>query len=69
RQRVSLTNELEQLEKEGDLYFGLHVSQESVMSCYVRNRDDQHIHFVDGSQGGYTQAAIMLKKKLRGSEL
>ncbi|MFT5165733.1 MAG: hypothetical protein ACI8P3_000961, partial [Saprospiraceae bacterium] len=45
------------------------VSQESVMSCYVRNRDDQHIHFVDGSQGGYTQAAIMLKKKLRGSEL
>lgn len=64
KQRVLLTAALEQLEREGDIYFGLHVCEESVISCYVRNRDDQHIHFVDGSQGGYTQAAIMLKKKL-----
>jgi len=26
--------------------------------------DEQHIHFVDGSEGGYTMAAGMLKKKL-----
>jgi len=35
------------------------------MSCYVRDRKDQHVHFVDGSGGGYTQAAGMLKKKIR----
>ena len=64
KQRILLTTELERLEKDGDLFFGMHVSRESVMSCYVRNRDDQHIHFIDGSQGGYTQAASMLKKKL-----
>ena len=45
--------------------FGLHVSNESVMSCYVRDRRDQHIHFVDGAEGGYTLASIVLKKKLR----
>ncbi len=64
-QRERLTKALEEIEKEGDIFFGLHVSEESVMSCYVRNREDQHIHFVDGSQGGYTQAAGMLKKKLK----
>ena len=44
--------------------FGIHCSPASIMSCYVRNRDDAHIHFVDGADGGYTSAAIMLKKKL-----
>jgi Protein of unknown function (DUF3095) len=35
-----------------------------VMLCYVHNVDDGHIHFVDRSEGGYTQAAKMLKRKL-----
>ena len=64
-QREELTRELNRIEAAGEIIFGLHVSQESVMSCYVRNREDQHIHFVDGSKGGYTQAAGILKKKLR----
>ena len=64
-QREALTKALNQFEAAGEILFGLHVSQESVMSCYVRNREDQHIHFVDGSKGGYTQAAGVLKKKLR----
>ena len=65
QQREELTRELNRIEAAGEILFGLHVSQESVMSCYVRNRDDQHIHFVDGSKGGYTQAAGVLKKKIR----
>lgn len=63
-QRRALVRVLDQLETKGEITFGLHVSGESVMSCYVRNREDQHIHFVDGSDGGYTQAAKMLKGKL-----
>jgi len=43
--------------------FGLHSSPESVITCYVRNRIEGHIHFVDGSSGGYTHAASMLKGK------
>ena len=62
-QRLSLIDFLEEMEKNGDILFGYHPSPESIMSCYVRNRTDQHIHFVDGSKGGYTQAAKMLKAK------
>jgi Protein of unknown function (DUF3095) len=64
RQREQLETALNQLEKEGDIIYGLCVSAESVMSCYVRNMNDKHIHFVDGAGGGYTRAAAVLKKKI-----
>ena len=63
-QREQLRSRLDQLEQAGEIWYGLHTSAESVMSCYVRDRIDQHIHFVDGSEGGYTQAAKMLKQKM-----
>lgn len=66
-QRKKLQEVLTQLENNGELYFGFHVSRESVMSCYVRDLEDGHIHFVDGSEGGYTKAAGFIKKKLAGS--
>ena len=55
------------MERAGLLTYGLFVSRESVMSCYVSDRSDKHIHFVDGSDGGYTRAAGMLKQKLRAA--
>lgn len=64
-QRLMLEKSLNELEKNGEIQFGLYVSRESVMSCYVRDLQDDHIHFVDGSDGGYTQAAGILKLKLR----
>lgn len=66
KQREELDLRLKKLEEEGLIQYGLFVSQESVMSCYVRSMDKNHIHFVDGSDGGYTRAAGMLKKKLPG---
>ena len=62
-QREMLVNELNKLEAEGEIYYGLFVSKESVMSCYVRNLNDRHIHFIDGAEGGYTKAAGMIKQK------
>jgi hypothetical protein len=64
-QRQNLLAVLDDLEKEGSLIYGYYVSEESVLSCYVRSLDESHIHFVDGAKGGYTQAAGMLKKKLK----
>ncbi|MEZ5038312.1 MAG: DUF3095 family protein [Saprospiraceae bacterium] len=64
QQRQALCEALEKMEAAGECFYGLHVCRESIMSCYVRNRQDEHIHFVDGSQGGYTQAARILKDKL-----
>ncbi|MGQ2985410.1 DUF3095 domain-containing protein [Flavobacterium sp.] len=68
RQREDLQKLLETMEKEGSILYGLHVSNASVMSCYVRDMEDGHIHFVDGSEGGYTQAARMLKGKLHSGQ-
>ena len=65
KQRLLLEQSLTKLEKAGQIKFGLCVSRESVMSCYVRDLQDDHIHFVDGSEGGYTKAAGMLKLKLK----
>lgn len=65
-QRSRLINVLNDLEQKGEIFYGLYLSSESVMSCYVRDLKDDHIHFVDGAGGGYTQAAKMLKEKMRG---
>lgn len=63
RQRRQLEAGLDRMEREGLITYGLAVSSESVMSCYVRDYTDKHIHFVDGADGGYTLAATVLKRK------
>ncbi|RFZ85589.1 DUF3095 domain-containing protein [Mucilaginibacter terrenus] len=65
KQRAELEKVLDKLEAQGKLVYGMFISQASVMSCYVRDLKDDHIHFVDGAEGGYTQAAKMLKAKLK----
>ena len=46
----------------GTAFYGLHRQKGAVMTCFSRSalRDD-HIHFIDGAQGGYTAAATALK--------
>ncbi len=63
KQREQLMQALDEYERTGDIHYGIFVSKESVMSCYVRNMNEDHIHFVDGAEGGYTKAAGLLKKK------
>lgn len=65
QQRIKLIKALDQLENKGELIYGYHVSNASIMSCYVRDMKNDHIHFVDGAEGGYTKAASMLKGKLK----
>ncbi|UKT65700.1 DUF3095 domain-containing protein [Pedobacter mucosus] len=67
KQRFELEKALGLMEKNDEIYFALYVSDESVMSCYVRDLVDDHIHFIDGSEGGYTQAAKILKQKLKSA--
>ena len=64
RQRLQLVEALDRKEAAGSIRYGLHVCGASVMSCYVRDRRDDHIHFIDGIGGGYTRAATVLKAKL-----
>ncbi|GAA4214713.1 DUF3095 domain-containing protein [Pedobacter jeongneungensis] len=65
KQRLTLQKALNVLEGKDEILYALYVSGESIMSCYVRDLDDDHIHFVDGAEGGYTQAAGILKQKIR----
>jgi len=43
---------------------GVHRSDSALMTCLVFNLDkSEHIHFVDGSDGGFTAAAKNMKAK------
>jgi len=68
KQRLALQEALNRLENNGEISYGIYVSGESVMSCYVRDFEDEHIHFVDGADGGYTKAAGVLKQKLKAMQ-
>jgi len=48
----------------GNLHFGIHKSATSLMTCLVFQRHGKHVHFVDGSNGGYALAAKEMKKNL-----
>jgi hypothetical protein len=61
--RIQFIKYLSAKEKEGELIFGHHISKESVMTCYIENRNSKHIHFVDGADGGYTEASKEFKNK------
>jgi hypothetical protein len=65
RKRKELLGILDAEEKAGRIVYGHHISRESIMTCYIENRDSKHVHFVDGSDGGYTEAAKELKSKLK----
>jgi hypothetical protein len=61
RQRLRLEELLTKLEANGLIWYGLHISNASVMSCYVRNLEKGHIHFVDGADGGYNMRPGAMK--------
>ncbi len=46
----------------GELRYGMHLSDTALMTCIVTSLGEhEHAHFVDGANGGYTQAALGLK--------
>jgi hypothetical protein len=54
---------LDSLYQKGKVVYGLHESGSTVTTCFVKKYQSDHIHFIDGSGGGYTQASIDLKKR------
>lgn len=45
----------------GELKYGIHVSDAAIMTCLVKQRQHEHVHFVDAAGGGYAAAAKMMK--------
>ena len=47
----------------GRLVYGMHKSREALVTCIVESYNGNHLHFVDGSDGGYALAAKALKQR------
>ncbi|MDR9415983.1 MAG: DUF3095 family protein [Gracilimonas sp.] len=63
QQRMDLTAFLEDLFKKKKLAYGVHPSFAAMVTCYVRSYQSDHIHFVDGTDGGYAKASQELKNR------
>ncbi len=56
---------LEQFRRSGHITYGLHEADSALMTCLVFNlSDSEHVHFIDGSDGGFAIAAKQLKQQL-----
>jgi len=51
-------------QESGELYFGMHHSTHALITCLITHRNKDHIHFVDGSDGGYAEAAREMKEQM-----
>jgi hypothetical protein len=56
---------LQERQARGELQYGMHISDYAVMTCFVTSpTQNEHVHFIDGGDGGYTAAATQLKAKV-----
>jgi hypothetical protein len=58
---------LEAEREQGALAFGIHTADSSLMTCVISSYSGNHVHFIDGSDGGYALAAKELKAQLKKS--
>ncbi|MCA0201890.1 MAG: DUF3095 domain-containing protein, partial [Proteobacteria bacterium] len=59
---------MDERQARGELQYGMHISDHAVMTCFVTSpAQNEHVHFIDGGDGGYTKAATHLKAQLRAA--
>jgi len=56
--------ELERERRRGEIVYGVHTAPSALITCFVKAYAGDHVHFVDGANGGYALAARELKKQL-----
>jgi hypothetical protein len=64
-QRNRLTDYLAAQHAAGRLIYGVHVAEDLLMTCLIFDRFGRQVHFVDGADGGYAQAARQLKAQMK----
>jgi hypothetical protein len=63
-QLAAIEAELERARREGHVVYGVHRAPSALITCYLRSYHGDHVHFIDGSDGGYALAARQLKAQL-----
>ncbi len=60
-ERKALLSFLEEEHRLGKIVYGTHAAASALMTCAVRSHEGDHVHFLDGNDGGYALAAKQLK--------
>lgn len=60
-QHHALESDLARRHAAGSIVYGTHVASAALMTCAITSYHGQHMHFVDGADGGYALAAKQLK--------
>ncbi len=64
-QARALEDCLETMRREGGIVFGIHAADTALMTCLVFSLENsEHVHFLDGGNGGFAEAARHLKAQL-----
>ena len=64
-QRKKLRSFLENQRQKGKLVYGTHSSPASMTTCFVTDYHKKHVHFIDGTDGGYASASVELKQQMK----
>jgi hypothetical protein len=56
-------DDLEKRYQDEEIIYGMSISNAAITTCYVKNYQKNHIHFIDGEEGGYTRASIDYKDR------
>lgn len=64
-QHLQLRTVLEKYKEEKKIVFGMHKSRSSLITCIVTSYNKDHVHFLDGANGGYANASKELKQQLQ----
>lgn len=56
---------LEEQRQAQRLFYGVHRANAALVTCFVRSYAGNHLHFVDGANGGYALAAKQLKAQIK----
>lgn len=57
---------LSTLHQKGQIIYGIHTADSALMTCLVFNlTQSEHVHFIDGADGGFALAATQLKAQLK----
>lgn len=64
-QRLALIEFLEDKYQNGEIVYGTHVASSVYLTCLILARKGRHVHFIDGSNGGYAFAAKEFKNKMK----